>query len=135
MGASPSASSRRLQRLTNQFNGVLFPVIVDSDARTANGAAADRSCCEGTRLSLAIGRADRAAPGHAGRAAGARLGRTQADEIAARIPVMQILAVAVTIRVGNATGTTLLKGAGQHRLRRDGQPRHGSGQPGAQRRC
>jgi Na+-driven multidrug efflux pump len=30
--------------------------------------------------------------------------------------VIQILAVAVAIRVGNATGTTLLKGAGEHRL-------------------
>jgi len=32
------------------------------------------------------------------------------------IPVIQILAIAVTIRVGNSTGTTLLKGAGEHRF-------------------
>ena len=32
------------------------------------------------------------------------------------IPVIQILAIAVAIRVGNATGTTILKGAGQHRM-------------------
>jgi O-antigen/teichoic acid export membrane protein len=31
-------------------------------------------------------------------------------------PVIQILAVAVAIRVGNATGTTILKGAGRHRM-------------------
>ena len=48
-----------------------------------------------------------------------------------RIPVLQILAVAVAIRVGNATGTTLLKGAGEHRLRRVREPRHRRGQ----RRC
>jgi O-antigen/teichoic acid export membrane protein len=39
-----------------------------------------------------------------------------ADKVAGCIPVIQILAVAVTIRVGNSTGTTLLKGAGEHRL-------------------
>ncbi len=32
------------------------------------------------------------------------------------VPIIQILAVAVAIRVGNATGTTLLKGAGEHRM-------------------
>jgi O-antigen/teichoic acid export membrane protein len=31
------------------------------------------------------------------------------------VPVIQILAIAVAIRVGNASGTILLKGAGQHR--------------------
>ena len=36
--------------------------------------------------------------------------------MAGAIPVIQILAFAVAIRVGNATGTTLLKGAGEHRM-------------------
>ncbi len=40
----------------------------------------------------------------------------RATAMAGAIPVIQILAVAVAIRVGNATGTTLLKGAGEHRL-------------------
>ena len=43
------------------------------------------------------------------------LGRN-AEKVAGCIPVIQILAVAVTFRVGNATGNTLLKGAGEHRL-------------------
>ncbi len=34
----------------------------------------------------------------------------------AAVPVLQILALAVAIRVGNATGSTLLKGSGQHKL-------------------
>jgi O-antigen/teichoic acid export membrane protein len=34
----------------------------------------------------------------------------------AAVPVLQILAIAVAIRVGTATGNTLLKGSGQHRL-------------------
>jgi O-antigen/teichoic acid export membrane protein len=41
---------------------------------------------------------------------------SQAAAVAGCIPVIQILAVAVAIRVGNATGNTLLKGAGKHRL-------------------
>jgi O-antigen/teichoic acid export membrane protein len=36
--------------------------------------------------------------------------------MAGAIPIIQILAFAVAIRVGTATGTTLLKGAGQHRM-------------------
>ncbi len=48
----PQRLAEMLQRLTNQFNGVLFPVVVDSDA----GKKADRLRAlfvEGTRLSLA----------------------------------------------------------------------------------
>ena len=36
--------------------------------------------------------------------------------MAGAAPVIQILAFAVAIRVGNATGTTVLKGAGEHRM-------------------
>jgi O-antigen/teichoic acid export membrane protein len=100
------------QRLTNQLNGVLFPVIVDSDA-SDNRHRLQQILLLGTRLSLAtvlpigvalICLADplvRSWTGHDMRGA---------------IPVLQILAVAVVIRVGNATGNTLLKGAGRHRL-------------------
>jgi Na+-driven multidrug efflux pump len=37
-------------------------------------------------------------------------------EMLGSVPVIQILSVAVAIRVGNATATTLLKGAGEHRM-------------------
>jgi O-antigen/teichoic acid export membrane protein len=37
-------------------------------------------------------------------------------EMIGSVPVIQILSIAVAIRVGNATATTLLKGAGQHRM-------------------
>jgi O-antigen/teichoic acid export membrane protein len=40
----------------------------------------------------------------------------RAAAVAGCIPVIQILAVAVAFRVGNATGTTILKGAGGHRM-------------------
>ena len=36
--------------------------------------------------------------------------------MAGAVPIIQILAMAVAIRVGNATGNTVLKGAGEHRM-------------------
>ena len=41
---------------------------------------------------------------------------TGAETVTGAIPVLQILSVAVAIRVGDATSTTLLKGAGSHKL-------------------
>jgi O-antigen/teichoic acid export membrane protein len=103
------------QRLTNQLNGVLFPVIVDSDA-SQQQARLQQILLQGTRLSLAmvvpiastlVLLADPLVRAWLG---------DRADSVAGAIPVIQILAIAVVIRVGNATGTTLLKGAGQHRM-------------------
>jgi O-antigen/teichoic acid export membrane protein len=103
------------QRLTNQLNGVLFPVIVDSDAR-AQKERLQQIMLQGTRLSIvmvvpiAVALIMLADPlVHAWL-------RKSADAMAGAIPIIQILAVAVAIRVGNATGNTLLKGAGQHRM-------------------
>lgn len=100
------------QRLTNQLNGVLFPVIVDSDA-SDDRRRLQQILLQGTRLSLAtvvpiatalVMLADPLVRSWTGEAT------------IAAVPVLQILAFAVTIRVGNATGNTLLKGAGQHRM-------------------
>jgi O-antigen/teichoic acid export membrane protein len=99
------------QRLTNQGNAVLFPVVVDSDVRN-NAARLQTVLLEGTRLSLAtvapiavvlivLGE-----PLVRGWVGPAMLGA---------VPVIQILAFAVALRVANATGTTLLKGSGQVR--------------------
>ena len=108
----PQRLAEMLQRLTNQLNGVLFPVVVDSDA----GQKPERLRAifiEGTRLSLvsvmpiAAALVLLAAPLiHAW--VGPRF-----DE---SVLVAQILVGVVAIRVGNATATTLLKGAGRHRL-------------------
>jgi O-antigen/teichoic acid export membrane protein len=100
------------QRLTNQGNAVLFPVVVDSDAMQRTGRL-QRVLLEGTRLSLAtvvpiaLVLVVLAEP----------LIRAwiRKPEILAAAPVVQILAFAVALRVGNATSTTLLKGAGQVR--------------------
>jgi O-antigen/teichoic acid export membrane protein len=96
------------QRLTNQGNAVLFPVVVDSDTRK-NAGRLQTVLLEGTRLSLAtvapiavvlIVLADPIVRGWVGPA------------MAGAVPVLQILAFAVALRVANATGTTLLKGSG-----------------------
>lgn len=108
----PQRLAEMLQRLTNQLNGVLFPVVVDSDA----GNRPDRLRAifvQGTRLSLvsvvplAAALALLADP-----LIRAWVGPKFVDSIA----VAQILICCVAIRVGNATATTVLKGAGQHRL-------------------
>ena len=104
-----------VQRLTNQLNGVLFPAIVDSDA-SQRRERLQQIFLQGTRLSLAM-----VVPVAvtlmmlADPLVHAWLGRN-ANRVAGCIPVIQILAVAVTFRVGTATGNTLLKGAGKHRL-------------------
>jgi O-antigen/teichoic acid export membrane protein len=100
-----------IQRLTNQVNGVLFPFIVDSD-QTNKHARLKRLLLEGTRLSvatvapIAIALILLAAPLVRGWVGPKMLGSA---------PVIQILAVVVALRVGNATATTLLKGAGKVR--------------------
>ena len=104
-----------VQRLTNQLNGVLFPTIVDTDA-SEQRVTLQQILLQGTRISLVmVVPIATALLVLADPLVHAWLGR-QADKVAGCIPVLQILAIAVAIRVGNATGNTLLKGAGQHRL-------------------
>lgn len=104
-----------VQRLTNQVNGVLFPLIVDSDT-TNQHTRLQQILLEGTRLSLAMVIPMAAAIFVlADPLIRAWLG-SGADAVAGAIPVLQILSIAVAIRVGDATSTTLLKGAGSHKL-------------------
>jgi len=108
----PQRLAEMLQRLTNQFNGVLFPVVVDSDA----GQKPDRLRAlfvQGTRLSLVT------VMPLAGALFLLMTPLVQAwvgPKFGESIVVAQILIVVVAIRVGSATATTVLKGAGQHRL-------------------
>jgi O-antigen/teichoic acid export membrane protein len=104
-----------VQRLTNQVNGVLFPLIVDSD--TINQQQRLRQILlEGTRLSLAMVVPIAAAIFVlADPLITAWLG-SGAEAVSGAVPVLQILSIAVAIRVGDATSTTLLKGSGSHRL-------------------
>ena len=98
-----------IQRLTNQVNGVLFPFIVDSD-QTHRHDRLRRVLLEGTRLSvatvvpIAVALILLAHP-----LVTAWVGPKLIDSA----PVIQILSIVVALRVGNATATTLLKGAGR----------------------
>jgi len=108
----PQRLAEMLQRLTNQLNGVLFPVVVDSDA----GQKPERLrliFLEATRLSLAS-----VMPLAAALVILARplILSWVGPRFESSIVVSQILIVVVAIRVGNATATTVLKGAGRHRL-------------------
>jgi O-antigen/teichoic acid export membrane protein len=99
------------QRLTNQGNAVLFPVVVDADATCQIGRL-QNVLIEGTRLSLAtvlpiaVFLVVLAYP---------LVEAWVGAKMLAAAPVMQILAIAVALRVGSATSTTLLKGAGNVR--------------------
>jgi len=108
----PQRLAEMLQRLTNQLNGVLFPVVVDSDS----GRKPERLrviFLEATRLSLAS-----VMPLAAALIILARplILAWVGPRFESSIIVAQILVVVVAIRVGNATATTVLKGAGRHRL-------------------
>lgn len=100
------------QRLTNQLNGVLFPVIVDSDA-TSNQWRLRQILVQGTRLSLATVLPIAVVLLVLG---DVLIRAWTGPETSAAAPILQVLAVAVVIRVGNATGNQLLKGSGEHKL-------------------
>jgi O-antigen/teichoic acid export membrane protein len=100
------------QRLSNQLNEVLFPAIVDCDT-------ADRTdrlqaiFIQGTRLSLAM-----VIPlaGSLAMMATPLMRAWVGPAFAGSAIVLQLLVIMVIVRVGSATATTLLKGAGRHRL-------------------
>jgi O-antigen/teichoic acid export membrane protein len=100
------------QRLTDQLNGALFPVVVDS-ATVGNVDRLKVVFLQGTRLSLAM-----VLPISTSLALLAEpvVLLWVGPQFSQSIPIIHILAAVVTFRVGNATATTLLKGAGQHRL-------------------
>lgn len=100
------------QRLSNQLNEILFPAVVDSDAAERLDQL-QMIFVQGTRLSLAT-----VVPLGAGiiLLAGPLVRAWVGPSFAASVPVLQILTVVVIVRVGTATASTLLKGAGRHRF-------------------
>jgi O-antigen/teichoic acid export membrane protein len=100
------------QRLTNQLNDILFPNVVDH----SESSRLDRLqaiLLIGTRLSLAtvvpIGTALMLMAGPLVRA-------WVGPDFSGSVIVLQLLALTVMIRIGNATAQTLLKGAECHKL-------------------
>jgi O-antigen/teichoic acid export membrane protein len=100
------------QRLTNQLNDILFPNIVDHNASDRLDRL-QRLFLVGTRFSLAT-----VVPIAAVLMlmAGPLVRSWVGPDFEGSVIVVQLLALIVVVRVGNATGSTLLKGAGQHRL-------------------
>jgi O-antigen/teichoic acid export membrane protein len=100
------------QRLTNQLNEIIFPNVVDHSASDR----IDRLqllFLVGTRLSLAT-----VVPIAAVLMlmAGPLVRAWVGPGFDGSVVVVQLLALIVVVRVGNATGSTLLKGAERHRL-------------------
>jgi O-antigen/teichoic acid export membrane protein len=100
------------QRLTNQLNDILFPNIVDHNASERIDRL-QRLFLVGTRLSLAT-----VVPIAAVLMlmAGPLIRAWVGPGFDGSVIVVQLLASIVIVRVGNATASTLLKGAGRHRL-------------------
>jgi O-antigen/teichoic acid export membrane protein len=100
------------QRMTNQLNDVLFPTVVDNSS-AARLQRLQSIFIQGTRLSLAtvvpIG-------GTMMLMANPLVEAWVGNGFSGSVRVLQLLSLAVIIRVGNATAGTLLKGAGEHRL-------------------
>lgn len=100
------------QRLTDQLNGALFAVVVDS-ATVGDSERLRLVLLQGTRISLAM-----VIPVAAGMSllAYPLVMAWVGPDFIESVSVLHILALVLVFRVGNATATTILKGAGQHRL-------------------
>jgi O-antigen/teichoic acid export membrane protein len=108
----PQRLAETLQRLTNQLNGVLFPVVVDS-ATGHRGERLRTIFVHGTRLSLV---AIIPLAGALVLLARPLVHAWVGPRFDGSIVVAQILTGVVAVRVGSATATTVLRGAGQHRV-------------------
>jgi O-antigen/teichoic acid export membrane protein len=99
-------------QLTNQLNYVIFPIVVDCDSAQRDDRLREL-LVQGTRLSLAT-----TLPVAGALALLSRpvvLGWTGKDFVDAAT-IVRILALVVLVRVGSWTASTVLQGAGRHRL-------------------
>lgn len=101
-----------MQRMSNQLSDVLFPTVVDHDS-AQNTERLQKILLFGTRLSLAI---SIAIGGTLMLTAEPLIHAWVGAEFADSVPVLQLLALTVIIRVAAATPATVLKGSGGHRL-------------------
>lgn len=99
-------------QLTNQLNLVLFPVVVDADSARRDDRLRDL-LVQGTRLSLAT--VLPVAGSLALLAYPVVVGWTGPD-FTSSAAIVQLLALVVIARVGTWTSSTVLQGAGHHRL-------------------
>jgi O-antigen/teichoic acid export membrane protein len=108
----PQRLAEFLQGFTNQINGVLFPVVVDSDAAN-KGDRLRAIFIQGTRISVLL-----VAPMATAifLLAGPLLRAWVGPKFVDAIRITEILMLVVFVRVANSSATTVLKGAGRHRF-------------------
>ena len=100
------------EKLSNQLNAALFPIIVDSDA-VQRRERLQQILIHATRFSLAL-----ATPICVGLAivAAPLIHAWVGERFAESVAVLRLLLCVVLIKMGNAAATLILKGAGKHRL-------------------
>jgi O-antigen/teichoic acid export membrane protein len=100
------------QVMTMQLNGSLFPIVVDI-ATLGEADKLRQVFAQATKISFAM-----VIPVAMGLVLLAEplVSAWVGPSFAGSVPIIYILAAAVIIRVGNCTATTVLKGAGHHRL-------------------
>ena len=99
-------------QLTNQLNQVLFPVVVECDTTRRDDRLRDL-LVQGTRLSLAT---TLPVAGALAFFAEPVVRAWTGPDLIAAADVLQVLAVAVVVRVGSATAGMVLQGGGAHRM-------------------
>jgi O-antigen/teichoic acid export membrane protein len=99
-------------QLTNQLNYVLLPIVVDYDTAQRDDRLQDL-LVQGTRFSLAT---TLPVAGTMALLAEPVVVGWTGPTFAGAAKVLEILALVVIVRVGSATASTMLQGAGRHRL-------------------
>ena len=101
-----------IQRITDQLNAVLFPVVVDSST-IQNKERLQNILLQGTRLSFAM-----VIPlaTIVGILAKSIVFAWVGSSFSASVPILYVLTIVVSVRVGTSTSAVILKGAGRHRL-------------------
>ena len=101
-----------VQRLTDQLNAVLFPVVVDSST-VQHTDRLQKILVQGTRLSLAMVVPLATVVGLLARPL---IMVWVGPQFSESVNVLYILSVVVAVRVGNATSAVILKGADLHKF-------------------
>ena len=101
-----------VQRITDQLNAVLFPVVVDNSTVQRTDKL-QKILIQGTRLSLAMVVPMATVLGLIARPV---VMVWVGPEFAASVDVIYILSVGVALRVGNSTSAVILKGSDLHRF-------------------
>lgn len=101
-----------VQRIADQLNGVLFPVVVDSST-VDRVDKLQKIMIQGTRLSLAMVVPMATVLGLTARPV---VMTWVGPNFEGSVNVIYILSLVVALRVGSATSTVILKGAGLHKI-------------------